>query len=231
MFYNVYLRVGDSNKFSNIFAAENMLEGCHKLQSLDAGAKFAFEPISREMGDGTIQTTAETVKFEAATLRVTKAEYDFLRTYHHNELNDVLFLDPHDMRIVQAAYRMRLSIQQLAQSGDVALIKISGSLEAGASVIDESRFEVFFVDDGTDYALIEGIVVDEDDIPMDNAYVFAMPYVHSTGSSGEFSLLVPVAITEALDVFVDGYSFIPVSLSGALTAGQSYYFKMQEDKD
>jgi hypothetical protein len=230
MFYNVYLRVGSSTLFSDLpLLSQNVLDSTHKIALLDAGAKITFEPVIREMGDGTPMVTAEKVSFEAATLRVTKAEYEYLRTNHHNKLNDVLMLDPHDMRLVKSIYRIRLNIQQLAESGDVALIKIDGSMEASSQVIDAIRVEVFFLDDDSYYALIEGRVIDEDGNPVSGATLMTeLGEYANSNHVGEFGIIALTSSTE-MTITKNGYVFDPVVLD--ISPGQVYDYTIQEDKD
>ena len=228
MFYNVYMQVSaGSAKFSTLDSW--ILFAAHKLSLLDAGAKVTFEPELREMGDGTPRVTAETVSMECASLRVAVAEYDFLRSTFHNVLTNLLFLDPHDMRLAIGIYRMRLNVQLVAKSKDVAIINITGSIQAGASVIDSERAEVFMLDDGTNYALIEGRVEDRDGVPLVGAFIeLDTGETVLSNHNGEFWTVAPIAAS-ALTVSLMTYTFSPVDLS--LTAGQVYNFTIQEEKE
>ena len=206
-----------------------ILETLRKVKLLDGGAKLTFEPELREMGDGASLVTAENVSLECASLRVSVAEYDYLRTYLHNALNDLLFLDPHDMRLCIAVYRMRLNVQLVAKSKDVAIINITGSIQAGASVIDSKRVEVFQLDDGSQYALLSGRVIDENGAPLSGAFVMV-----GTGSlvftceDGEFNALV-TKLSTTVEVTKDGYKFPELSISPV--PGQVYNITIQGDKD
>lgn len=228
MFYNVYLRAASGTKFSDLEG--ELLNYACKLHLLDAGAKFTFEPTLREMGDGTPHVTAESVSLECATLRVSAAEYDYLRDTHHNKLSDVLFLDPHDMSLVIGVYRMRLNVQLVAQSGDVCLINITGKIDAAATVIDTLRVDVFALDASAEtYALIEGRVVDEDDLPIPGVYITTDaggPVL--TDYLGEFSIIADLYSTK-LTALHDDYLFAPVAL--AIKPGQVHNITIQEVKE
>jgi len=228
MFYNVYLRVSESGaQFSDV--GVDFLYHTHKVPLLDAGAKFTFDPEIREMGDGTPRVTAETVALECASLRVTLDEYDYLRTYHHNMLSDILFLDPHDMSLCIAAYRMRLNIQLVAKSKEVALINITGQIQAGSSVIDTSRTEVFALDSENTYGLVEGRVIDEKGEPLSDATVALDTNEHTyTNYAGEFSLMGQDTSTE-IAALLSGYVFLPVAIT--VTPGQVLDITIQEEKD
>lgn len=227
MFYDVYFRPAASTMLSG--AGANILDSLRKLKLLDGGAKLTFEPELREMGDGTSLVTAENVSLECASLRVSVAEYDHLRTYHHNALNDLLFLDPHDMRLCIAVYRMRLNVQLVAKSKDVAIINITGSIQAGASVIDSQRVEVFQQDDGFLYALLSGRVIDENGAPLSGAIIYVdtgnMAY---TCEDGEFNVIVS-SISTTVEVAIAGYTFPIESISPV--PGQVYNITIKGVKD
>lgn len=227
MFYDVYIRPAASTMLS--VEGAFILETLRKIKLLDGGAKLSFEPELREMGDGTPRVTAENVSLECASLRVSVAEYDYFRTCVHNALNDLLFMDPHDMRLCIAVYRMRLNVQLVAKSKDVAIINITGSIQAGASVIDSQRVEVFQLDDGSHYALLSGRVIDRYGTPLPGAMVIV-----NTGSTvftcvdGEFNVIV-TNLSTTVEVGVAGHTFPELSISPV--PGQVYNYTIQEIKD
>ncbi len=228
MFYDVYCRPAASTMLSAEGAL--ILDTLRKIKLLDGGAKLTFEPELREMGDGTPRVTAESVSLECATLRVSAAEYDYLRDTHHNKLSDVLFLDPHDMRLCIAVYRMRLNVQLVAKSKDVAIINITGSIQAGASVIDSQRVEVFQLDDGSHYALLSGRVLDkEHGTPLSGVIVIVdtgnMVY---TCEDGEFNVMV-TNLSTTVEFDMAGYTFPVLSISPV--PGQTYNYTILGDKD
>lgn len=225
MFYDLYFRPAGSTMLSA--AGAQILNTLRKIKMLDGGAKLTFEPELREMGDGTSLVTAENVSLECASLRVSVAEYDYLRTNVHNALNDLLFMDPHNMRLCIAVYRMRLNVQLVAKSKDVAIINITGSIQAGASVIDSQRVEVFHL--GPQYALLSGRVIDRNGAPLSGALVLVntgnMVY---TCEDGEFNVLVTILST-TVEVEVDELNFPEISISPV--PGQVYNYTIQEIKD
>jgi|GEM_PF-5791447 len=224
MFYDVYCRPAASTMLS--VEGSFILDTLRQIKLLDGGAKLTFEPELREMGDGTPRVTAENVSLECASLRVSVAEYDYLRTYVHNALNDLLFMDPHDMRLCIAVYRMRLNVQLVAKSKDVAIINITGSIQAGASVIDSQRVEVFQLDDGSHYALLSGRVIDKNGTPLPGVIVSVdtgnMVY---TCEEGEFNVMV-TNLSTTVKVVVDGHEFPTLSISPV--PGQVYNYTIQE---
>ncbi len=227
MFYDVYFRPAASTMLSA--AGAFILDTLRKIKLLDGGAKLSFEPELREMGDGTPRVTAENVSLECASLRVSVAEYDYLRTYAHNALNDLLFMDPHDMRLCIAVYRMRLNVQLVAKSMDVAIINITGSIQAGASVIDSQRVEVFHLDDGSHYALLSGRVIDRYGTPIPGATVFVdTGNMVLTCEEGEFNVIV-TNISTTVEVGLAGYTFETLSISPV--PGQVYNYTIQEIKN
>lgn len=227
MFYDVYLRPARPGVLSA--EGEVILDSLRKVKLLDGGAKLTFEPELREMGDGTSLVTAENVSLECASLRVSVAEYDYLRTSVHNALNDLLFMDPHDMRLCIAVYRMRLNVQLVAKSKDVAIINITGSIQAGESVIDSQRVEVFKLDDGSHYALLSGRVVDQNGTPLPGALVTVdTGNMVFTCEEGEFNVIV-TNLSTTVEVVVDGHEFPTLSISPV--PGQVYNYTIQELKE
>lgn len=227
MFYDVYFRPAASTMLSA--DDEWILDSMRKVKLLDGGAKLTFEPELREMGDGTPRVTAENVSLECASLRVSVAEYDYLRTDVHNALNDLLFMDPHDMSLCIAVYRMRLNVQLVAKSKDVAIINITGSIQAGASVIDSQRVEVFQQDDGSKYALLSGRVIDKNGTPISGALVVVDSGNQVfTCEDGEFNVIV-TNLSTTVEVDVAGYTFPVLSISPV--PGQVYNVTIQENKD
>ena len=227
MFYDVYFRPAASTMLSG--DGRLILDTLRKVKLLDGGAKLTFEPELREMGDGTPRVTAENVSLECASLRVSVAEYDYLRLNLHNVLNDLLFMDPHDMRLCIAVYRMRLNVQLVAKSKDVAIINITGSIQAGASVIDSQRVEVFQLDDGSHYALLSGRVIDKNGTPISGALVVVDSGNQVfTCADGEFNVVVDTDST-TVEVIVDELTFPVLSISPV--PGQVYNITIQGVKD
>ena len=227
MFYDVYFRPAAPTMLSVEGAL--ILDTLRKIKLLDGGAKLTFEPELREMGDGTPLVTAENVSLECASLRVSVAEYDYLRTNVHNALNDLLFMDPHDMRLCIAVYRMRLNVQLVAKSKDVAIINITGSIQAGESVIDSQRVEVFQLDDGSHYALLSGRVITKNGTPIPGATVIVdTGNMVFTCEEGEFNVIV-TNLSTTVEVVVDGHEFPTLSISPV--PGQVYNYTIQEIKD
>lgn len=227
MFYDVYCRPAASTILS--LEGDFILGTLRKIKLLDGGAKLSFEPELREMGDGTPRVTAENVSLECASLRVSVAEYDYLRTSVHNALNDLLFMDPHDMRLCIAVYRMRLNVQLVAKSKDVAIINITGSIQAGASVIDSQRVEVFQLDDGSHYALLSGRVIDENGTPIPGATVIVdAGNMVFTCEEGEFNVIV-TNLSTTVEVDAAGHTFPGLSISP--DPGQVYNITIKGIKD
>ena len=227
MFYDVYCRPAASTILS--LEGDFILGTLRKIKLLDGGAKLSFEPELREMGDGTPRVTAENVSLECASLRVSVAEYDYLRTSVHNALNDLLFMDPHDMRLCIAVYRMRLNVQLVAKSKDVAIINITGSIQAGASVIDSQRVEVFQLDDGSHYALLSGRVIDENGTPIPGATVIVdTGNMVFTCEEGEFNVIV-TNLSTTVEVDAAGHTFPGLSISP--DPGQVYNITIKGIKD
>ena len=228
MFYDVYCRPAASTMLST--EGSFILDTLRQIKLLDGGAKLTFEPELREMGDGTPRVTAENVSLECASLRVSVAEYDYLRTHVHNALNDLLFMDPHDMRLCIAVYRMRLNVQLVVKSKDVAIINITGSIQSGASVIDSQRVEVFQLDDGSHYALLSGRVLDKElRTPLPDALVIVdTGNMVMTCADGEFNVIV-TNLSTTVDVDVAGYTFDTLSISPV--PGQTYNYTILGVKD
>lgn len=210
MYYDIFFRPHNPVKFSATPAGTNILAAADRLELLDAGAKLSFEPKLRDIGDGTGLVTAEITQFECATLRMDKAEYLHLRDTFHGTLTDILMLDPHDMSMAIGIYRIRLNIQHVATSGEVCLIRITGSMEAAASVIDSTRVEVF-EDLASGHAMVMGRVTS----PSGSTQMNLVDVVSYTGEAartdkdGNYMLILPTTGEQAqtLTFTKTGYSF------------------------
>lgn len=227
MYYELFLLPHSGVDFTqSIGNNTNMLDTCYRIDLLQAGMKLSLEPVLHEMGDGTALVKAETVQFECASLRVDQAEYLYLRETFHGTLSDLLLLDPHDMSMALAVYRIRLNVQHVATSGDVCLIQINGSLEAAADVIDSTRCKVFGVL-STGYALVSGTVYDESGDPIVGAAVSddTGSYSDVANKDGRYLLILPVATRK---IFAEeGTRDIP-KVSVSLVANQVYEIDIYE---
>lgn len=227
MFYDIYIRPTNSAKFDA--AASQFFSGVDRMELLDAGATLTTEPISRDLGDGTQIVMAETLVFTAATLKVTRKEYEYLRDVYHNSMIDVLLMDPNSRSIAFAAYRLKNSVFLESQSGDVSLIKFA----AKATVPLDSAFtKIHVITDMHTMAMIVGTITNPHGIPIPNASVM---YIPDAGSSvapedlsdkdGNYLLNVPPG-AGVLIITAEGHSFddIPISTE----AGEFLEIDIQE---
>lgn len=137
-FFDIYLRTAGGYLQELPWEADGSLNGFHKLELLDAGAKFSMEGQPHALGDGTDLNDGEVADFSAATLWVTKAEWELLRADYHNQKCDILLWDEEATTVVALVYGMQMNVSQLITSGESALIQLAGKRQisnAGAEEI------------------------------------------------------------------------------------------------
>ncbi len=227
MFYDIYIRPTNSEKFDA--SDTTFFAGVDRIELLDAGATLTTEPISRDLGDGTQIVVAETLVFTAATLKVTRNEYEYLRDVFHNSMIDVLLMDPNSRSIAFAAYRLKNSVFLESQSGDVSLIKLA----AKATVPLDSAFtKIHVISDMHTMAMIAGTITDTYATPIPNASVMYIPGYGGgfapedlSDNNGNYLLNVPPG-AGVLIITAAGHSFDEIPISA--NAGEFLEIDVQE---
>lgn len=172
-FFDVYIRKATTLlDMADVEAGVNILEGFARLQLLDAGAKLSLEPVLRDLGDGTSCADGETLAFECGTLKVSKAEWDWLREEFHNQKCDVLFFDPLDNTLLVAAYRIQVNVILTAEGGESYMIKLHGKRNMSNTGATDT---VLLLAPGleAERGLLTGHVFDEDGQPIEGAIISA----------------------------------------------------------
>lgn len=127
-YFDVYIRQATTAiDLEDIASGVNILEYFDRLELLNAGAKISIEPTNADLGDGTVYVDGETILFECGTLKVNKAEWEYLRANFHNRKCDILFFDPLDNTVLVIAYRVQVNVNLLATSGETFMIRLTGS--------------------------------------------------------------------------------------------------------
>ena len=172
-FFDVYLRKASTLiDMDDVDQGKNILEGFDRLELLDAGAKLSLEPVLRDLGDGTSYADGETLAFECGTLKVSKAEWDWLREEFHNQKCDVLFFDPLDNTLLVAAYRIQVNVILTAEGGESYMIKLHGKRNMSNTGATDT---VLLLAPGleAERGLLTGHVFDEAGKPIEGASIVA----------------------------------------------------------
>lgn len=229
-YYDVYIRPAATPITGT--TTSNALDGWDKLELLDAGAKLTVEPDKRVIGDGTEYTQSEKPVFEAATLRVDSDEFAYLRSLFHNQVCDVLLYDTATASIAIIAYRMRLQVSKVAESGGDILIKLYGDFQVSVAAM-ATRFVVVQWADIEDYGVLTGFVLDGDKLPIDGVLITATDSEETdwkdiSDKDGNYMLLVPAG-SYTIVVEKDGLTFMEAT--AVVLAGQTTNAEINEAEE
>lgn len=186
-YFDIYLRPAGT-AFSQFTAQQNALDGWDRLEMPAEKAKLSTEAIKVACGDGTEYVDGEKLSFEAGTLRVSKAEYDYLKSTYNNALADILLYDPNKDDMLLVAFRLLVSVTLLVQSGESLVIKITGTRSYAIETAG-----TLLVGTNTPSCLVTGTVYRTDGVtPVANASVSlsvnspAKMYADTTDKDGNY---------------------------------------------
>ncbi len=131
-FYNTYIRLAGT-KF--VAWTDDPTEPLHLFDKLELGMqnpKIALEPVWTPLSDGSSRTDAVKRSIDCGTLRVTKTEYDYLRTTFHNQLCDFILMDNNSkVPFIPVLFNVRVAISHIVTSKEAEIIKITGTATSG----------------------------------------------------------------------------------------------------
>ena len=151
-FFDIYIRPAGT-KLTAFVLDPNTLDGWDRLELLDEKAKLSVEPKLKACGDGTDIVDGEAISVECGTMRVEKAEYDYLRSTFHNKKCDVLMYDPQDDTFMIAIWGVKLAVTKMVESGSTIVIKVAGKKEYAVGAVNP-----WLLGSNTPTCMVSGIV-------------------------------------------------------------------------
>ena len=124
-YYDIFIRPTSATPISS-----EMID-MDRLELPATGAKLIRDGITVECGDGSKIVDGESVEFEGGTMRVDRAEWGYLKTIYHGKFADVALMDSAQADLRIDAYRLRMSIAKIAESGKTIICKITGKRDWG----------------------------------------------------------------------------------------------------
>lgn len=195
-FFDIYIRPAGT-AFSAFALTTNLLDTFDKLDLPADKPKFTVEPVLVPVGDGSTFVDAEKLVLECGTMRVTKAEYDYLRSTFHNQLCDFLMVDPDQDTFMVASFRLRAAVTLMVTAGETLVIKISGSRQFSIEATN-----TFLIGENTPSCVIQGYVYAADGVtPLAGALVSiaitspARTYTDTTDKDGNYLVMVETPVS------------------------------------